>query len=135
MSEENVEVVRRPLLRRATETLLFGLMVVGGFAVWTAVPGAILWGLGRMVDSKTQHFLLALITVPIGMAVFAALLVRLNVLYLRVNGFDVEDGEEWQLRSPLDRILVICSIIALVALLGWLVFAPNTRIGDCGCGL
>jgi hypothetical protein len=118
---------------------LFGLMVLGGFALWIAVPGAILWGLGRIANTKTQHFLLALIAVPAGMALFAILLVRLNDLYLRVNGFDMEADEDGQwvprLRSPLDRILVICSIVALLALLAWVVFAPTTRIGDCGCGL
>ena len=122
-----------PLQNRAFAALLFALLVVGGFGVWIGVPVGILWLLGQLVDSKTEHLVLGLIAVPVGMVLFAVLLTPLNTLYLRVNGYVLADGpgeeedEEWvpRLRGPLDRILGICAIIALVALLLWLVFGTG----------
>jgi hypothetical protein len=116
-------------LDRALGALLFALLVVGGFGVWIGIPAGILWLLGKLVESKAQHLVLALIAVPIGMVLFAALLTPLNSLYLRVNGYELAEDEddEWvpRLRGPLDRILGVCAIIALVALLLWLVFETD----------
>jgi hypothetical protein len=123
----------RDVLARAASATLLALMVVGGFALWIGIPAAILWALGEVAGSQSEHYLFALIAIPTGMILFALLLIPLNLLYLRVNGVELEtedDDEEWlpRLRGPLDRILAACSVIALIVVLGWLLFGgqhPN----------
>ncbi len=114
---------------KACGALIFGLMVVGGFVLWIGIPGLVLWLLGKAVASRTQHLILGLLAVPLAMALFAVLLAHLNRIYLRVSGFELAGGDdnEWlpRLRGPLDRILGICAIVALLALLLWMVFGDN----------
>ena len=121
------------LSQRMASALLLSLMVLGSFALWLAVPAGILWGLGRLVDTKTEHFLLALLVVPLGMIVCGVALAWLNTIYLQVNGFrvgEVDEDEPWKprLRAPLDRIIGICAVVALSAFLVWMIF------GDTGTG-
>jgi hypothetical protein len=114
-------------LDRGLSALLLLLMVIGGFALWIGVPSAVLWGLGQLVDSRTEHLILGLLAVPTGMVLFGALLVGLNTAFLRVNGYAARSGgeeDEWvpRLRGPLDRILGLCAIAALLAFLAWMIF-------------
>jgi hypothetical protein len=112
-------------LNRALGALLLVVLILGGFVLWIGVPVAILWILGKVADSKSEHYLLALVAIPSGMVLFGVLLAWLNALYLRVSGVEIEDeDDQWlpRLRGPLDRILGVCSIIALVVILGWVLF-------------
>jgi hypothetical protein len=114
------------LARHLAATLVLLLMMIGGFILWLGVPAAILWALGQIAESKAQHYLYALLAIPSGMLLFALLLIRINWLYLRLSRVGAEregDQEERpRLRGPLDRILGVCSVIALVAVLGYLLF-------------
>jgi ABC-type dipeptide/oligopeptide/nickel transport system permease subunit len=118
-------------LDRAFGALLLLLMVVGAFALWIGVPAGVLWGLGKLVDNKTEHLVLGLLAVPLGMVLFGIVLARLNWTYLRVSGVELrseeEDGE-WvpRLRGPLDRIVGASAVIALVAFLAWMIFGETT---------
>lgn len=119
-------------LDRAFGALLLLLMVVGALALWIAVPAGVLWGLGKLVDDRTEHLILGLLAVPLAMVLFGIVLARLNTTYLRLSGVelrsdDEEDGE-WlpRLRGPLDRIVGISAVIALVAFLLWMIFGETT---------
>jgi hypothetical protein len=118
-------------LDRALGALLLLLMVVGALALWIGVPAGVLWGLGKLVDDRTEHLVLGLVAVPLAMVLFGVVLSSLNRTYLRVSGIefrsDEEDGE-WvpRLRGPLDRIVGVSAVIALVAFLLWMIFGDTT---------
>jgi hypothetical protein len=118
-------------LDRGLSALLLLLMVVGAFVLWIGVPTAVLWGLGKLVDSRSEHLILGLLAVPAGMVLFGFLLAVLNTMYLRVSGFAApsgEDEDEWvpRLRGPLDQILGVGAVVALVAFLAWMTFGDTT---------
>ncbi len=113
----------------------FVLMVLGCacLAFWIGIPVAILWALGELTDSGTTHFLAAVFGIPFAMAAFSPVLFWLNGLYLRVSGVLArlaEDEEEagWRRRvgGPLEPMLIVSLVVALVALFVWFfVFAEN----------
>ena len=111
---------------RVLGALLLLLMVIGAFALWIGVPAAALWALGKATGDPTEHLILGLIAVPLGMILFGLVLAVLNTAYLRVSGvsFASDDESEWRprLRGPLDRIIGISAVICLAAFLGWLIF-------------
>ena len=71
---------------RAVAVFLLVLMVLGSFALWIGVPAAVLYALSRVTDSTTDHYLGALVTVPLAMVACGALLFWINGLYMRVTG-------------------------------------------------
>ena len=103
------------------------LMLVGAFALWVGVPAAILWALGKVSSDPTEHLVLGLLAVPLGMVLFGLVLAFLNTAYLRVSGVALprsDDEDDWRprLRGPLDRIIGISAAICLLAFLVWLLF-------------
>jgi hypothetical protein len=116
---------------RAIGALLLLLMVVGAFALWIGVPAAVLWGLGEIVDNRTEHLVLGLLAVPSAMVLFGLLLAMLNTAYLRISGVELSPaGEEdrWvpRLRGPLERIIGVSAVVALVAFIAWMLFGDTT---------
>jgi hypothetical protein len=115
---------RRTADRVAAGFLLL-VMVIGSFALWIGVPMAMLYGLGRVATSKTNHYLLALLTVPVAMIMFATLLAWVNTLYLRATehrfALPVDDDLR-RPRGPLPTILSTSLVIALLAGIAWLLF-------------
>jgi hypothetical protein len=113
--------------QRVLRGLLLVLLALGAFGLWVGVPAAVLWGLGRLVDDSTQHLVLGLIGVPVGMILFGLLLAMLNTAFLRLSGAPMPDAEEesWRprLRGPLDRLLAFSAVACLLAFLAWLLFA------------
>jgi hypothetical protein len=102
-------------------------MVVGAFVLWVGVPAVILWGLGELISDPTEHLVLGLIAVPLGMVLFGLVLAMLNTAYLRVSGVlwaasDEEDDWRPRLRGPLDRIIWVSAVVCLIAFLLWLLF-------------
>jgi ABC-type dipeptide/oligopeptide/nickel transport system permease component len=125
---DGVSMTERPaggLLERVAGTVLLGLMVLGGFVLWIGIPIAVLWAAGKAADSISEHYLIALLAVPSAMLLFAFVLVWINTLYLRVTGLGTPQDEEDfrpRLRGPLDRILAVCAVFALILVLGWVLF-------------
>jgi hypothetical protein len=118
---------------RAYGALLLMLMVIGAFALWIGVPAGVLWGLGKLITNKTEHLILGLLAVPLGMVLVGIVLAWLNAAYLRVSGANppgVEE-DEWApgLRGPLDRIVGVSAVIALAAFLLWMIFG-DTNTGS-----
>jgi ABC-type dipeptide/oligopeptide/nickel transport system permease component len=96
---------------------------------WIGVPLAVLWGLSKATDDAATHFVSGLLGVPLAMAAFSPLLFWLNNLYLRVTGvLDrlAEDEEEsgWQrrLRGPLEPMMMLSLVVAIIALCVWFFF-------------
>ncbi len=56
------------MTNNAARAALVALMVVGGLALWIGVPAGILWALGELTDTKSQHLLLGLLAVSQGVA-------------------------------------------------------------------
>jgi hypothetical protein len=121
---------------RILGAFLLAAMVVGAFVLWVGVPAVILWGLGQMISDPTEHLVLGLIAVPIGMVLFGLLLALLNTAFLRISGVALpgpEDDDDWRprLRGPLDRIIGISAVVCLAAFLTWLIFG-SAGVGPAG---
>jgi hypothetical protein len=135
--EAGVDILRtharlRPLDRAVAGFLLI-LMVLGSLALWIGVPAAVLYGLSRVTDSTTSHYLGALVTVPLAMVACGALLFWINGLYMRVTGraaIESHEDEPPQIKGPLGLILSTSLLIALVAMVAWLaMFGGQTPQG------
>jgi hypothetical protein len=121
---------------RLLGAFLLAAMVVGAFVLWVGVPTVILWGLGQMTSDPTEHLVLGLIAVPMGMMLFGLLLALLNTAFLRISGVALhhsEDDDDWRprLRGPLDRIIGISAVVCLAAFLIWLIFG-SAGVGPAG---
>jgi hypothetical protein len=126
---EAAPVIVRPGSRprdRALALLLLALMAVGCLAIWVVVPAGVLNALAHATDDRSVHLVAGIILVPTAMFLFAALLLRLNYLYLQVTGvldrWNDEDDEPRQLRGPLEPLLLGSLLIEVVALGIWLAF-------------
>jgi cell division septal protein FtsQ len=121
-------VVRNPPLRavdRAVAWLLLVLMALGSLALWTAVPLATLRFGVHQFESPALNLIAGLILVPLAMILFGMVLMRLNVLYLRVTGnfaYDPDEDRPRRLRGPLEPLLVWSLLVALVAISYWFFF-------------
>ena len=129
-------VRRMPPMQRMLAAFLMLALVIGAFALWVGVPVAVLWGLGKLSSNPTEHLVLGLLAVPVGMILFGLVLALINTAYLRLSGapFSASDDEnEWtpRLRGPLDRIIGISAVICFIAFLGWLLFG-SAGVGPAG---
>ena len=108
---------------RALAVLLLAMMAVGCLALWVVVPAGVLSALAHATEDRSLHLVSGVILVPTAMFVFAALLLRLNRLYLQVTGvldrWDEED--ERHLRGPLEPLLLASLALEVLALVVWLV--------------
>jgi hypothetical protein len=116
--------------------VLLLILLIGSFALWVGVPALVLWGLGSVTNDPTQHLILGLIAVPLGMVIFGLGLAALNSAYLRVVGvsFAASDDESaWRprLRGPLDLLIRVSAVICLAAFLVWLLFG-SADVGPAG---
>ena len=109
----------------------FVLVVLGlcCLVFWIGIPILVLWGLSKATDDATTHLLLGLFGVPAAMVAFAPVLFFLNNLYLRITGVLnrlIEDEEEadWRrrVRGPLEPMMFISLVVAIVALSIWFFF-------------
>ena len=109
----------------------FVLVVLGACCLvfWIGIPILVLWGLSKATDDATTHLLLGLFGVPAAMVAFSPMLFFLNNLYLRITGvldrlIEDEEEAEWRrrVRGPLEPMMVISLVVALVALTIWFFF-------------
>jgi hypothetical protein len=106
------------------------VVLVGACLVfWIGIPVGGLWALSKATDSSTGHFVLGLLGVPTAMALFSPVLFWLNWLYLRVSGVlarleadEEEAGWQRRVRGPLEPILIVSFVVAVIALAIWFFF-------------
>jgi hypothetical protein len=118
---------------RLAGAFVLAVLGVACLVFWIGLPVGILWALGELTDSGPTHFVAALLGIPVAMAIFSPVLFWLNGLYLRVTGVLArlaEDEEEtgWRrrVRGPLEPMLIVSFMVALVALFVWFfIFAEN----------
>jgi hypothetical protein len=115
--------------RRVAGVFVLLVMGVACLVFWIGIPIGGLWALSKATDSFAGHFVLGLLLVPMAMALFSPALFWLNNLYLRVTGVFqrlAEDEREagWQrrLRGPLEPMLFVSLVVALIALTIWFFF-------------
>jgi hypothetical protein len=109
------------------------VMVLACLVFWIGIPVAGLWALSKATDSFAAHFVIGLIGVPVAMALFSPALFWLNGLYLRVTGVlarleaeQEETGWHRRVRGPLEPMLIVSFVVALVALTIWFFFIADT---------
>lgn len=109
----------------------FVLVVLAGACLvfWVGLPIGTLWALSKATDSFAGHFVLGLLLVPMAMAAFSPALFWLNNLYLRVTGVferlsedEREAGWQRRVRGPLEPMLFVSLVVALIALTIWFFF-------------
>ena len=114
---------------RAAGAFVLVVMTLACLAFWIGIPVGGLWALSKVTDSFTTHFVVGLIGVPVAMALFSPVLFWLNGLYLRVTGVlaqleaeEEETGWRRRVRGPLEPMLIVSFVVALVALFIWFFF-------------
>jgi hypothetical protein len=108
------------------------VMVAACAVFWIGIPVGGLWALSKATDSFAGHFVIGLIGVPVAMALFSPALFWLNGLYLRVTGViarleaeEEETGWHRRVRGPLEPMLAVSFVVALVALTVWFFFVAE----------
>jgi hypothetical protein len=112
-------------------------LVVGALVFWLGIPALVLWTLSKLTDSSTTHFVLGMLCVPTGMALFAVFLTWLNGLYLRAtDALRANAAADPRRRSegPLVPLLVGAAIISLVALVIWFLFLAHSAFPEAPGG-
>ena len=111
--------------------LVFGLLVIGSFALWIVVPAGTVWVLSQVISSTQAHYGAAIIGVPLAMVCFAALLAWLSELHVRIVDSYAPPRAHWRRDGdrrggPLEPLLLISLAVALVGMAGWFfLFAEN----------
>jgi hypothetical protein len=107
-------------------------MAIGCVVLWVGIPIGVLFATSRVTDTSAGQFLLALAGTLAGMILFARVLFWINRLYLRVAMAREGADEEWDedethfARGPLESMLVVSLVVAIVALFVWFfAFAHN----------
>ena len=132
------------LLDRAAAAFVLCVMAVGTLVLWIGIPLGGAWALGELIDTQAGHYLAGILGIPLAMVFFAPVLFWLNRLYLRIRqarlAADAEDGweEAWDAegdeprlipRGPLEPLLFVSFVIALVAIIVWFFFfAENPQL-------
>ena len=122
------------LRERMAGGFVVALLAVGCAVLWIGIPVAVMWAAGRLTEDPAEHFLIVLPTVLVGMVLWGRALFWLNRLYVRIRlartghepEADEEDDEPRWIRGPLEPLLVLTLVLALVALFFWFfVLAEN----------
>ncbi len=120
--------------RREQAAGIFVLVVlaVACIAWWIALPVGWLRALAELTDDGPTHFVGGLIGVPVLMALSSPILFWLNGLYLRVTGVlarleaeEEETGWHRRVRGPLEPMMVVSFVVAVVALTIWFFFVAE----------
>ena len=111
-------------LRRASAAFLLILLAVGCVLLWVGVPAGAMWLAGTLTDSFAYHMPMALALVIPGMFLTAIVLIWINELYLRITGGEIVRHGEFEVRrrGPLEPLVVVSLLIAIVALFVWFFF-------------
>ena len=112
---------RSALVDRLVLGILLALMTAGCLALWTVVPGGVLWLISLADVSVAMHLVLAICAVPAAIIVVGAILVRLNALYVRVAAAAGLADPEFS-RGPLETLIVASLALAVLAMVAWMVF-------------
>jgi hypothetical protein len=125
---------RGPVVRaldRLAATFILFLLGLGSLFLWIGIPFVLLWFFGRVTDSWNAHYVMGVLLIPVGMALFAPFLFWLNGLYLRVTGvLDRDDDDSGRrLRGPLEPLLYAGLLIAVVAFIVWFFFYASNPSG------
>lgn len=116
---------------RVVQLFLLVLLIAGSLALWTVVPGGVLWALSRAIEERTPLLLAALASVPIAISLGAMALIRIDRLYARVAirarvGAPVAAGQR-EPKGPLEAIVVASLLIAIAALAIWMLFFAENQ--------
>jgi hypothetical protein len=124
---------------RAAAGFLLILMAAGSMVLWIGVPAGCLWLAAHVARTSGEALVIGLPITILAMIAFGAFLAWLNRLYLRVTGslayWRAEEEEFGRaeapryLRGPLELMLVVSLVVALIALFVWFfVFAHNPSL-------
>ncbi len=112
---------------RLAAGFLLVVLAVGTLALCIGIPVGGMWLASKVTNSIQTHFLVALPLILVSMGLFAALLYRLDRLYLRVTGafvpgIDEEEEEPRIPHGPLEPMIIVSLVIAVTALVVWFFF-------------
>jgi hypothetical protein len=125
----------RPRDRLAASFVLV-VLALGCLALFIGVPIAVLWGASKLTGSLATHFVIGLLGIPLAIALLSPALFWLNGLYLRITSASLEEND-WnededeplfRVHGPLEPMLVVAFVIALVALCVWFFFFAENPV-------
>jgi hypothetical protein len=115
---------------RLVRAILGGALAVGALLLWFGIPSAVLWTLGKLTDSSTQHFVLGMIVVPISMVAFGVCLILLNWAYMNVGKSRRSEllNHTHRGQGPLAHVLILSVVINVTALVIWFVLFAHSSM-------
>jgi hypothetical protein len=133
-----------PWFARAAGIGVGVVMFVCAFAMWTVIPGAVLWAAPKFLLGHQFAVPITLAGVVGAMVVLGVALARLNRLYCRLMCIAEQGGRPSAWRRPLcndnegrmqggamDTILVSSVMAAILALGVWFFFLADCSSGSC----
>jgi hypothetical protein len=107
------------------------VLLVGCIVLWFGVPILGVWLAGQLSEESGYHLPLSLVLIIPGMFAVAVGLAWVNTLWLRITGGEIVDvrGVPVRRRGPLEVMLPVCGILAVIALVVWFfVWAENPSV-------
>jgi hypothetical protein len=138
------------LAPRLAGFVLICVMALGSVAMWLGVPYGWLWVASHVADRQGHLTLgpvmIIVICIPVSMVLCAVLLTRLNDLYYRVTGHELEEGPRqapWmrsmrgerapkRTRTVLDVVMVLSVLLALISFELWYVLFAGSPLPGGG---
>jgi hypothetical protein len=109
----------------------FVVLLLGCLVLWFGVPVLGVWLAGQLTDNSGYHLPISMLLIVPGMFAVAVALAWVNNLWLRITGGEVVEvrGVPVRRRGPLEVMLPICGILAVIALIVWFfVWAENPSV-------
>jgi hypothetical protein len=131
MSAAAIGKTELPVGRRLAAHFTLAVLIAGCVVLWFGVPVLSVWLAGQLVDNAGYHLPLSLVLVVPGMFAVGVALAWVNNLWLRITGGEVVEvkGVPVQRRGPLEVILPVCGVVAVIALVVWFLFwAENPSV-------
>jgi hypothetical protein len=120
-----------PAGRRLAAYFTLAVLLVGCVVMWFGVPILGVWLAGQLTDNAGYHLPLSLMLVVPGMFAVGIALAWVNNLWLRITGGEVVEvrGVPIRRRGPLEVMLPVCGILAVIALVVWFfIWAENPSV-------
>lgn len=117
--------------RSAAAHFTFAVLLAGCLVLWFGVPILGVWLAGQLTEESGYHLPISLMLVVPGMFAVGVLLAWVNNLWLRITGGEIVEvrGIPVRRRGPLEVMLPVCGILAVIALVVWfLVWAENPSV-------
>ena len=113
--------------RRLGAWFTVAVMLAGCGVLWVGIPIGCFWLAGELTKNAGYHAPLALLMIAPAMFAWAVLLAWINDIWLSITGGEIVLVRDVPVRrkGPLEVLLPVCGVIALIALVIWFFVAAE----------